>query len=293
MEDWRRRFADWSPEPFAQVVATAGAALASAIPDGPQGDLVLDAYLRLVAEALRLGYVDPASCADLESGSPPTLNLLGRCLLDVVPRRLAAYGAEKRLGILARAWNVGEGLLRQPPWMARIANALLHDLDDLDHLAQSVTGTLEPLLTEPRHSSFAGPFSVQVVDLRDLDDEFLPGTMHVAAPYVLCVHDRLRRDTHGAVALSAGGTCRSLGTTPCLADRAIVGGKAPDEPSRPHPSDAHTIEVRVVQGRATVAGRKLALPTVHTEHAHVVVPSGFLAVSAVDSQRLWIVESAS
>jgi hypothetical protein len=32
---------------------------------------------------------------------------------------------------------------------------------------------------------------------------------------------------------------------------------------------------------------------VHGAHSHLVVPTGFLAVSAVDSQRLWIVESAT
>jgi hypothetical protein len=281
MEEWRRQHAEWDPAPFAHVTASAGAALAADLGDGPGSVRVVDAYLRLVAEALRLRYVDRASCEALSSGSPASLNLLGRCLLEVVPRRLPAYAAGKRLAILARVWNLGEGLLRQPPWMGRIASTLIRDVDDLERLGETISATLAPLMTEPRRSSFEGPFAVQVLDLRGVDDEFLPGPMHAAAPAILCVHDRLRQGVHGAVVLAAGGSSRSLGTTPCLAkdvDQEQVGG---------------ALEVRVAQGRATIGGRELPLPTVHTEHAHAMLASGYLAVSAVDSQRLWIVESAS
>jgi hypothetical protein len=279
IEEWHRRHAGWDPRPFAEVAARAGAALAAELGDASGAGRVVDAYLRLVAEALRLGYLDRASCEALASGSPAPSNLLGRCLVEVLPRRLPAYPAERRLPILAEVWNLGEGLLRQPSWMGSVASSLMRDLDDLERLGELLSATLAPLMTEPRRSSFAGPFAVQVLDLRELDEEFLPGAMHAAAPAVLCVHDRVRPGLHGAVLVGAGGSGRSLGTTPCLAAHAE--------------SAADSVEVRVARGRASLAGRDVALPTVHTEQAHVVLGSGFLAVSAVDSQRLWIVESAS
>jgi hypothetical protein len=278
MGEWQRRHADWTPEPFAQVAATSGAALAAALPDAPDAERVVDAYLRLVAEALRLGYLDRTSRAPVGSEAPAEASLLGRLLLETIPRRLPAYAADRRLGLLAEVWNLGEGLLRQPPWMARVAGALMRDLDDLERLGAALVATLEPLIAPARRSAFAGPFAVQVLDLREVDDEFLPGHMHAAAPSVLCVHDRLRESLHGAVVLAPGGASRSLGATPCLAS---------DDAA------AASLEVQVGEGQARIAGRSVSLPTVYAAHAHVVLGSGFMAVSATDSQRLWIVESAS
>jgi hypothetical protein len=278
-EEWRQRHADWDPTPFAQAAATSGAALAGALADAADAEPVVDAYLRLVAEALHLRYIDRATCARLGRAEPVESSLLGRLLLDAVPRRLPAYGAGRRLALLADVWNLGEGLLRQASWMGRVASALTRDLDDLEGLGAALATTLAPLITSTRRSSFTGPFAVQVLDLREVDDEFLPGAMHAAAPAVLCVHDRVRAAQHGAVVLAPGGQSRSLGMTPCLTED----GDA----------TSATLEVLVGEGRATIAGREVGLPSVHTAHGQVAFASGFVAVSAVDSQRLWIVESAS
>jgi hypothetical protein len=279
VDEWRRRHADCALEAFAQVVTTRGVVLAAGLGDVPDSDRVIDAYLRLVAEALQLGYLDRATCARLEDGPAPPTNLLAHCLLEVIPQRLPACAADRQLGLLAQIWNLGEGLLRQPPWMARIASALLPEVDNLEHLGPALAEKLEPLLSPPRSSSFAGPFAVQMLDLREVDDDFLPGAMHAATPTVICVHDRVRRGRYGAVALAARGGCRSLGTTPCLADE-------PAEIRDP-------IDVQIGDGRARIASHDVALPTVHAESAHLTLASGFVVVSAVDSQRLWIVESAS
>jgi hypothetical protein len=279
MDEWRRRHADWDPVPFARVARISGTALASALADAPDASRVIDAYLRLVAEALRLRYIDGARSAPDGTDAPP-LSLLGRVLLDAVPRRLTAYPAERRLAILADVWNLGEGLLRQPSWMGRIASALIRDLDNLEHLDETLAATLAPLITPTRQSSFSGPFTVQVIDLREIDDELLPGRMHAATATVLCVHDRVSDGLCGAVVLGEGGASRSVGTTPCLAD-----AEGSERPA--------AVDVRVVEGQATVAGHAVPLPTVRAAHGHVLFPSGFVVVSAVDSQRLWIVESVS
>jgi hypothetical protein len=280
MAEWRARYADWDVESFANAVAASGTTLAQALGTDVVAERVVEAHLRLVAEALRLGYVDRSS-ALAAAGSLPASNLLARCLLDVIPRRLPTYAADRQLALLAETWNLCEGLLQQPPWMGRLANTLISDADDLEHLGVKLAATITPFLVAPRAASFAGPFGVHVLDLRDIDDDFLPGSMHAAAPAVLCVHDRLRREVQGAVVLTLGGSSRSLGAAPCLAEAA----DSEDLPS--------AVEVWVGEGKAAIAGRELPLPTVHTAHAHVALPSGFVAVSAVDSQRLWIVESAS
>jgi hypothetical protein len=282
--EWRGRFAEWDDEPFAAVAAGAGAALAAGLGADPEGARVIDGYLRLVAEALRLRYVDRASCL----AGKPSGDLLARCLLDVLPRRLPAYPAARRLSLMARTWNLGEGLLRQSAWMARLGSALVTDADDLEHLDEALAGALAPLMAEASASSFAGPFQVGVLDLAEADDEFLPGEMHAAAPAVVCVHDRLRDGRHVVVVLARACASRTLGAAPCLAPEQLeadvgVGAGA----------GAAAVDVRVGASSVEIAGHQVALPTVHGAHSHLVVPSGFLAVSAVDSQRLWIVESAT
>jgi hypothetical protein len=277
-DEWRGRFAEWDDEPFAAVAVGPGAALAAALGGEPGGDRVVDGYLRLVAEALRLRYLDRASCA----GAGPPTDLLARCLLDVLPRRLPAYPAERRLPLLARTWNLGEGLLRQSPWIARLASALVTDADDLERLDEALAFALAPLMAAPRPSAFVGPFEVGMLDLGEVDDEFLPGAMHAAAPFVVCVHDRMRDGLQVAVVLARPGASRTLGASPCLApDRGADDGGRID------------VDVRLGDSRVNIAGQTVALPTVHGAHSQLLLASGFLAVTAVDSQRLWIVESAT
>jgi hypothetical protein len=173
---------------------------------------------------------------------------------------------------------VGEGLHREPPWKGRLANVLVPDVD-LDRLGEALAATLEPLLVVPRTSSFGGPFALHLLDLREVDDDFLPGAMHAAAASIVCVHDRLRSERHAAVALAARGASRTLGTSPCLSD-------AP-------PGTDGAVDAVLGPGKVMVAGREVALAAVSAPQAHLVMASGFVVVSAVDSQRLWVLESGS
>jgi hypothetical protein len=106
--------------------------------------------------------------------------------------------------------------------------------------------------------------------------------MHAAAPFVVCVHDRMRDGLQVAVVLARPGASRTLGASPCLApDRGADDGGRID------------VDVRLGDSRVNIAGQTVALPTVHGAHSQLLLASGFLAVTAVDSQRLWIVESAT
>lgn len=274
----RRRFAAWQGDVFAGLALPRAELLA----DAPAGDveraMVLDAYLRLLAEGVGQGYVGPAP----ESSEAEPAGLLQRLLLDVLPPRLARLSAQHALSLLARAWNIGEGVERSPRWMSRMASALIADPIDADRLEEQVATALAPLLDQPaRRARFAGPFVVRVLDLRPTLDAFLPGAMHVATPALVCVHDRRRAGVHLPVVLLPGDPPRALAPAPCpgIADGAGAGA--------PRPALAFAPE------RLTIERSMVELPTVADLHSIVALEAGFVVVAALDSQRLWIAEAAA
>jgi hypothetical protein len=275
-EEARRRHSGWNARLFDEIARTRGAELAAALGDGPDAHKAVAGYLRLTAEALGLGYVSAADVAALGEDA----HLLARCIADVLPRRLPAYPSPERLGLLARTWNLGEGLLRQPPWMARVVAALVPDLDDLAGLDRLVEQALEPLLTPSRRSAFAGPFAIETIDLRALDEDFLPGAVHAAAPAVICVHDRRRKGRHAAVMLRSAQGSRALGLTRCLG-HAELWTAGPE------------LELAIGSEHVAIGNARVELWSVQTVQGSVLVPSGFAVVTAADSQRLWVMESQS
>jgi hypothetical protein len=114
-----------------------------------------------------------------------------------------------------------------------------------------------------------------VLDLRSLHDDFLPGEISLAAPAVLRVAER-RQAREAGVLLRRGGQSELLGLTEGLGDYA--------EADTGPPVEFH-------DGGATVGGRAVELPFLRACHRHAVAGAGFIAACAVDSQRLWIVES--
>lgn len=274
-EEARRRHSAWNARLFEELARTRGAELLGALGDGSDAHKALAGYLRLAAEAVGLGYVSAADVAALGEDA----HLLARCIVDVLPRRLPAYPSAERLGLLARTWNLGEGLLRQPPWMARVVAALVPDLDDLAGLDRLVEHALEPLLTPSRTSAFTGPFAISTIDLRALDEDFLPGAVHAAAPAVICVHDRRRKGRHAAVMLAAQGS-RALGLTRCLGHAELWG-------------DGPEPELVVGAEHVAIGRARVELWSVQAVQASLLVPSGYAVVTATDSQRLWVMESRS
>ena len=135
---------------------------------------------------------------------------------------------------------------------------------------------LDPVLSPAPPSAWRGPFAVTVLDLRPLHEDFLPGELTVAGPTLLGVADRRLPDLHAAVLLRAGGRSELLGLLPGL------GGYAEPEG---HPA------IEFWDGRATVGGQLVELPSLRDCHRHAVARAGFVAACATDSQRLWIVES--
>jgi hypothetical protein len=265
--DGSRQYARWDAALFREVCDGPARALWESLAKRPRADEALVAYLQLVGEAVGAGH--------LRRGEP---NFLAFCLLKLVPEGLGRVRPDARLALLAKVWNLGEGLLREPPWIDRYVTAAAAGLDDLAGVEGFLVRTLEPALAPTKASSWAGPFELALLDTRPLSEEFLPGTMHLAAPAVLCVHDRRQAGVQAGVFLRPGRESRLIGLTPCLGPYAEAKGLP-----------RYVVEDRKLR----VGGNNVELPLLRRHQAAVLTPAGFAVVSAVDSQRLWVVESAA
>jgi len=271
-QDGIRRHARWDAALFAEVARGPGQAVWQAVQGGPQAEPVFAAYLRLVQEALGAGYLRRSA----EDAKPRWPNFLTFCLVHLIPQTLAQVPEPARLPTLAQIWNLGEGLLREPAWVDRYVTACAGKLDELSQVEDFLIRTLEPALAPTKPACWEGPFALTVLDARSLDDDFLPGDMHLSAPAVVCLHDRRRADVHLAVFLHHDGQSRFLGVAPCLGQ---------------YPQQAELPAVKILEHRLHIGAHQVELPFLDSCREHVLAEPGFALVSAVDSQRLWVVES--
>jgi hypothetical protein len=265
----RRRFARWDEAVFDALAAGPAVVLDDGLRGQPDAAAVLAAYLRLAQEAAGTGLLRPATAAGRGT-------FLERLLVELVPTFLPVVPAGERLSALIRAWNAAEGLGRQPAWLDRYVSACAARLHDLADMETFLTDVLAPVLQPPTAASWGGPFTVTVLDLRGLHEEFLPGELALAGPTVLRVDDRRRAGLQTGVLLRPGGRSELLGLTDGLGDYA-------DEAERP--------TATFPDGRVAVGVHAVEVPALRRCHRHVVARAGFIAACVVDSQRLWIVES--
>jgi hypothetical protein len=268
--DGPRRFARWDAALFEALVAGPGRTLAAALVGQPDAVAAVAAYLSLLHQGVGTAAVRRAG-----AGADGWGGFLERCLLEQVPALLPRVPAGKRVAALAKAWNLGEGLAREPAWLGHYVCASAAALGGLEELDDFLVRTLEPVLSAPPAASWQGPFAVTVIDLRPLHEDFLPGELVLAAPTVLRVKDRRRAGAEVGVLLGHGGRSKALGLMSGL-------GEFPDSGDRP--------AVAFQDGQALIAGQPVAVPRLRRCHRHAVARCGFVAACAVDSQRLWIVE---
>lgn len=269
--DGPRRFARWNAALFDAVVEGPAGALAAALRGQTDAEALVNGYLRMVQQAIGIGALRQATPSDART------TFLERCLIELVPSLLPGVKEGKRLPLLVEVWNLGEGLLREPAWLDRYVTACSGRLSDLNDVQSFLIRTLDPVLAASSPSSWRGPFAVTVLDLRPLHDDFLPGEIALAAPTVLRVEDRKGSGMQAGILLRHGGKSELLGLTDGLAD---------------YTEEGERVAVSFDDGQATLAGQKVALPFLRRCQAHVIARAGFVAACAVDSQRLWIVESA-
>jgi hypothetical protein len=259
-----RRHADWDVALFASLAAGPALTLWKSIEASEDAEKTLGAYLRLLEEAVGKRYV---------RHSAPD-NLIAVFWTKVIPESLSLH--PNRVALLARLWNLGEGLLGQPSWVNRYVASAAAALTSLEAVEEFLVRVLEPALVPAVPATFGGPFVVSVLDTRPVDERFQPGDMHLAAPAVVCVHDRARPDTQIGLFLKKESRSAFLGSVPCL-------GRGPTERELP--------ATRFSENLVHVGSHEVALPFLRRAQATLVARSGYAVASAVDSQRLWVVES--
>jgi hypothetical protein len=284
------RHARWDAGVFAALSEGPARALWARIRDEPLATETLVAYLGLLREAVANGYVRGAawddanrweaqrqvSEAERQVTPPPWRSCLEYCLVAAVPSGLPPVAPDRRVSFLAKVWNLGEGLLREPRWVDRYVVSRLGELRDLTQLEDFLVGILEPVLESGPPAEWRGPFRVSVLDLRPVVDDLLPGKMRLASPTLLVVQDRSRPALYVSVLLRRGGRSEALGVSSDL------------------PEHRETVRLPAAEfavDAVTIAGHSVQLPFVDRVHDHLVVSAGFVVASAIDSQRLWIVES--
>lgn len=273
-----RRFSRWDGALFRAVLGGPGERLLVALQGSANAESVFEGWLLLVVEAVGLGYLRPGYFTAEGSRGRAAFSLLELLLLDLIPEKIASTPPEARVFLLAKAWNLGEGLFGEAPWLNLCVASAMASTRTLVDLEGRLLVLLDAALAPRARSTFAGPFSVRTLDLREVDAAFLPGRMHFGAPALICVHDRKRPAISAGVLLGAKGAPSAAFRAPCLAEKSV------EEPGLP--------TVTLGQGVLLVRDARVPLPFFKRGHNVLASRAGLVVASAMDSQRLWIVESA-
>lgn len=255
------RFARWNAEVFDEWASGPIAELWAQDPARGR-DL-----LALVAEGVGRGWLGALS------QRPKTW--LDGLLRGPVLSWLPELPASERAPLLATAWNLGEGALREDAWIDRFLLARLSALTGPRTLPQDVILELEPLLDPAPPSPWTGPYRVSTMDLRASDDAFLPGALRFVGPRLLAVADR-RRDIVLGLLLGPG-------------QPSVLGALDLEELPAAEPDGLP--EVRW-EGELVIGAQRIALPRLGEPLELAIAPTGYVVASAVHSQRLWVVAHA-
>jgi hypothetical protein len=263
-EEGARRHSTWDRDAFAAFEPIARQVWEAT------GDLELTAaYLEMVREGIALHLLRAPS-----PERPATLleACIGARTLEAL--QTAALTRREALALLAATWNLSEGLAKEPEWMQSYVLSRRAELTALRDLPAFLVRVLAPVLSPPPASTFEKDLAVCVLDTRAADDEFLPGDLTLVAPTVLAVRDR-RRPIELGVFLEHGRASAILG---------------PMDGARPFTATAPK-EVHLAGSTLHLGDASIELPHLVSPRAYAIAPAGFVAITAEDSQRLWIVES--
>jgi hypothetical protein len=267
-EQGPKRFSRWNGALFSAYCQTILPAFGTKL--GPAHERTLLGLATFIYQGIGEGHLNGQ--LDDEPG-----NLLEFCVRDWLPEALAGSSADEHLPLLARVWNLGEGLLREPDWINAYVMSRIGELCGEKSLEAILEEVLRPLLEPAPAARWQEPYGVTTLSLRAVDDGFLPGEMQLAAPTVLVVSDR-RRPMRLGIHLRRQGQSRVLGTFGPLSS-------FEDEPVR--------VEIAWEPGSARIGDNRVPLPFLDVPLRWTLVRAGYLVANAVDSQKLWIVESAA
>ena len=276
--DGDRRFARWDEAAFSGFVDAFNGWMFWQLRRHPAPAVLCRAWMAMVAEGVGAGMLGPLGASP--RSALKRQGLLAWCLARLIPQSASQMPVDEALSAMATAWNLCEGMATLPAWMGRYVHARCAARDGLRELKDMpdfIAAALAPLLVAPPSPRWEGALSVSTLDLRDAHDHFLPGEIYPVAPSVVCVTDRRDPDAATAIFLRPDGKSELMGPTPALARWAGEGDALP--------------AMKLAPEALALGPREVKIPTLRHPHSHALLPSGFAVVSAVDSQRVWIVES--
>jgi len=182
------RWVRWNSAQWRELVDGPAAVLANQLHQAnfpvESASRLLEAYLRLGAEALGRGYLIPN-----ESGAG---NFFTHAWSTLLPEVLSLSGPQQAAQHLADCWNLAENLESSPAWLQRIFLKSARQLRHLEQLPGLVSEVSALVLEAPAHTLESHPPQLHLIPLDREDRLFLPGEIRFVSPTVICVFDRLR-----------------------------------------------------------------------------------------------------
>ena len=272
--DGPQKFSQWNAETFDSFI------------EGPLKDVIqrmewkdkktpdwnsTENFLRLIYEGVGLGILH-----HVEHDAPAS-NFLSFYISHYVPYQLTQLDRADRTEFLQLVWNIGEGMAKEPQWLNQFVIAKTDWSVEGHNLADHITKILEPVLSPPAPATWEGTPQLHQLELKRWLPGFLPGRMYLCSPNVLCIEDRINPPETLGVFLQKGKEPEILGSI----------GKLPeyvesfDQPS-----------IRANPNSILVNQREVEAKWIQHPREPFCMQSGFVAVTADDSQKLWLVEAA-
>ncbi|MBI2378586.1 MAG: hypothetical protein HYV07_31595 [Deltaproteobacteria bacterium] len=266
-----RRFASFDGELFFEVCAEPALQLQRQL--DPSEGALMTGYLEMIADGVGAGLLSRLEGPRAPAApSEAARRAFERVMLKLVPEQLGSIEPAKRGEALVSTFNILDGAVREGRWLGEWLCARFLGLTELSQL-EAVTERELAQLEPPRPRRFEPPFRVTCFDPRPIVSDFLPGSLHLAAPHVACIHDRRRS---AGLALCAGALpSLSSGPTACL-------GRSGEAPA--------TVQVEAHQRGVVIAGHEISFPLGGL--GELLVGHGYLVVTSESSQRVWLLEGA-
>ena len=273
-EQGPRRVAKWTEDAFDGFLAGPVANLLRSLKwsdkDLPDPHVVPN-YIRMVYEGVGAGWLG------IPDYNIPATTFLGHCLQMLVPSAIGNVPLMRRSQVLQQVWNLGEGLAKEPKWLNQYAITQTDWSVDIQKLEVHLAKILAPVLSPVQPSTWSGKLQLSIINLRQKSESFVPGHLYLACPALLCIADRIDPQQNLAILLRKHGKSELLGAV----------GRLPE-----YTETFDSPKVAANSDDITINSQRIDAPLLSAPQQVLCVEAGFVAVTAVDSQRLWLVDAA-
>ena len=278
-----RRFAGWDDAAFLHLCTkrhSPAQRLLQELEGAPNAEAVWRAYVTLCVELIGGGHCEGSVLRWLSGryAKPEhASSFLAYAVAALLPRWLPKLAPKAQLGLMAAAWNAGEGLLSSKGWLDRYVLRHADEFESPHAFRETLTRLLTPVLDASASAApWRGPYAVSTLDVGAFCQDFLPGTLRLADARVLSLEDRLSPGRYVGILLLPGGQSEVLGWL--------------EEPG--DASSARTW-LRFDNDLLHLGDHSVRLPWIGEKHDHIICESGFIVSTSIDSQKLWIVEEVA